>query len=90
MIRSVSAISKSSTNDPSRRSACARTPAPPRASWSGRSAGSSRCSALAKAGFLAERQTSPIPVPPCFAAKRNRPGQVSDSNASRSDTSRQR
>src|SRR3990172_702909 len=57
-----STMRKSSTSLPASSTACARTPAPPRARSSARTSGTKRCSAFVNAALLSERYTSCSPV----------------------------
>ena len=72
--RSVSWIRKSSTIEPSGKTACARMPAGAACKCSARISGTSRWSALTNADLLTDRHISPSPVFQYLAASSRKPG----------------
>lgn len=82
---------KSSTSEPSRRIACARTPEPWRTMSSSVTAGTSRARLAAKRFFENERRTSSSPVGNAyFFASRQTPGKAATSAMSFAEKSAQR
>ena len=71
-------IWKSSTNEPSRLMAWARTPVSPGTRSASHTSGSSRCNACTKTDLDRDRWYSPQPLRQCLAAIRQKPGKVRD------------
>ena len=82
-MRSPSANAKSSSSEPSRATAWARTPAPPGAKSSACTSGTSVAHARANALRLSDRTCSRSPFRQCIRAIRQKPGQLAMSHASR-------
>src|SRR5665647_1751951 len=82
--------SKSSTNDPSRRMACARTPTGPGSRASAVTSGTRRCRERTNTDLLSERWSSNTVVRVYRAMKRHSPGNDSADAASRALNARRR